>query len=249
MSKNNKLIKRLYIARHNNRVTNDLIIQKLFTNIVELHGDREGHDDSEISTRIGLLGNLPWTIISLCNHKNNGSAMPYGYRKVLRIARLSEKFQRPILYLVDTPGAACNIQAEKLGQSAAIADSLYTLLQLRVPQITIITGQGGSGGAIALSCGDKLYMLQNSIFSVISPEGCSEIIWHDKKHVEDAAKLLGMFPEELYKNSIIDGVVPCNTSEQVLNLEKIIRNDYEKLKSMDQEELLERRMKKHIEFR
>lgn len=153
------------------------------------------------------------------------------------------------MYLVDTPGAACNIQAERLGQSAAIANSLYTLLQLCVPQITIITGQGGSGGAIALSCGDKIYMLQNSIFSVISPEGCSEIIWHDKKHIVDAAKLLGMFPEELYKNYIIDGIVPCNTNEQILNLEKVIQNDYKKLKLLSQEELIKQRMKKHMEFR
>lgn len=248
MNDNHKLIKRLYIARHDKKITNELIVQELFTNVVELHGDRNGHDDSEITTEIGLLNNLPWTIISLCNHKFNGSAMPYGYRKVLRVAKLSEKFQRPILYLVDTPGAACNIQAEQLGQSAAIAETIYTLLQLAVPQITIITGQGGSGGAIALSCGDKLYMLPNSIFSVISPEGCSEIIWHDKKHIENAARLLGIFPESLYESSVIDGIIPCNTSKQILNLKKVLQKDYKKLSLMNSQELIEKRSEKYNKF-
>ncbi|WP_405726863.1 carboxyl transferase domain-containing protein, partial [Anaerotignum sp.] len=191
-----KAYEKLQTARNQLRPTSRAYIERLFTERTELHGDRKYADDAAIIGGIGLLGEMPVTFIGIERGRdleerircNFGCPMPEGYRKALRLMKQAEKFHRPIICLVDTSGAFCGEEAEERGQGQAIADNLMQMMALETPVITIVIGEGGSGGALGLSVANKLYMLENAVFSVISPEGCASILWEDAKLAPDAAE-------------------------------------------------------------
>lgn len=203
-------------ARADGRKTSKDYIGRLFRNFVELHGDRRFGDDPAVIAGIGMLGRIPVTVIGIeKGHgtkekiaRNFGSAHPEGYRKALRQMKLAEKFGRPVVCLVDTAGAYCGIGAEERGQGQAIAENLMELMDLRVPVVSILIGEGGSGGALALAVADEVWMLENAVYSVISPEGCASILWKNPKRVADAAEYLKITAQDLLALHVIDRVVP-----------------------------------------
>src|SRR5512138_2599369 len=174
-------------ARSKDRPTGSDFIKNVFSDFVELHGDRRFGDDRAVVAGIARLNRQPVTVIALeKGHdtkekvlRNFGSAHPEGYRKALRQMRLAEKFGRPVVCFIDTAGAFCGIAAEERGQGQAIAENLMSMMALKVPVISILIGEGGSGGALGLAVADEVWMLENSVYSVISPEGCASILWKD----------------------------------------------------------------------
>ncbi|MVB11475.1 Acetyl-coenzyme A carboxylase carboxyl transferase subunit alpha [Caprobacter fermentans] len=207
---------KLLAARADGRPTAKNYIERLFQNFIELHGDRRYGDDSAVITGIGTLGRIPVTVIGIeKGHgtkekvaRNFGSAHPEGYRKALRQMKLAEKFRRPVICLVDTSGAYCGIGAEERGQGQAIAENLMELMGLRVPVVSILIGEGGSGGALALAVADEVWMLENAVYSVISPEGCASILWKNPKRVGDAAEYLKITAQDLLSMNVIDRIIP-----------------------------------------
>src|SRR5438477_10883850 len=207
---------KVQLARHPQRPYFLDYIQHLCPDFVEMHGDRRFADDPAIVAGFGSLRNR--TVCMLGHQKgkdtkqrqyrNFGMPKPEGYRKALRVMKVAEKFNRPILTFIDTPGAYPGIDAEERGQAEAIAYNLREMSQLRVPVIATITGEGGSGGALAIAVGDRLTMLEYSIYSVIAPESCSAILWRDQDHAEEAAAALKLTPEDLRKFQLIDDIIP-----------------------------------------
>ena len=206
---------KLQTARSQNRPTARSYIEKLFTERTELHGDRKYADDAAIIGGIGMLGDIPVTFIGIERGRtleerircNFGCPMPEGYRKALRLMKQAEKFHRPIICFVDTSGAFCGEEAEERGQGQAIADNLMQMMGLETPIITIVIGEGGSGGALGLSVANKLYMLENAVFSVISPEGCASILWEDAKLAPDAAEALHITAEDMVEFGVAEEII------------------------------------------
>ena len=204
------------VARHPQRPHTLDFIKRIFSDFDELHGDRQFADDAAIVGGIAYLENTPVMIIGHEKgreteekvKRNFGMPKPEGYRKALRIMKLAEKFHLPIVTFIDTPGAYPGIDAESRNQSQAIAENLFVMSNLRVPVISIIIGEGGSGGALAIGVCDKLGMLENSIYSVISPEGCASILWKDPKKAEQAADALCITASKLLEFNLIDIIVP-----------------------------------------
>src|SRR5881396_90083 len=207
---------KVLLARHPQRPYFLDYVAHLCPDFVEIHGDRKFGDDPAIIGGFGLFRNMPVCLIGHQKgrdtkqklHRNFGMPKPEGYRKALRIMKIAEKFRRPILTFIDTPGAYPGIDAEERGQAEAIAHNLREMSQLRVPIIATITGEGGSGGALAIGVGDRVNMLECSIYSVIAPESCSAILWRDQEHAADAAEALKLTPEDLRKHSLIDEIIP-----------------------------------------
>jgi len=207
---------KVQLARHPQRPYFLDYIEHIGHDFIEIHGDRNFGDDAAIVGGFGLLGNMPVCLIGHQKgrdtkqklYRNFGMPKPEGYRKALRIMKIAEKFGRPILTFIDTPGAYPGIDAEERGQAEAIAHNLREMSQLRVPIIATITGEGGSGGALAIGVGDRVNMLECSIYSVIAPESCSAILWRDQKHAADAAEALKLTPEDLKKYQLIDEIIP-----------------------------------------
>ena len=207
---------RLMRARAKERPTACAVIGAVFDGFVELHGDRRFGDDEAIVGGIAALGKTPVTVLGIERgtdtkervRRNFGSAQPEGYRKALRLMKQAEKFGRPVICLVDTAGAYCGVGAEERGQGQAIAENLYEMSALKVPVVSVIIGEGGSGGALALSVADRVYMLENAVYSVISPEGCASILWKDAAKVRQAAADLGITAADLYEKRAIDGMIP-----------------------------------------
>ena len=207
--------KQVELARHPDRPYALDYINRIFTGFIELHGDRVFGDDPSIVGGIGFLGNRPVTI--LANQKgrtlkenvrrNHGMANPEGYRKALRLAKEAEKFHRPIVTMVDTAGAYPGLGAEERGIGEAIAHNLRDFSRLLTPIICIIIGEGGSGGALGLCVGDKIYMLENAIYSVISPEGCASILLRDASKAKDAAAMLRITSSDLLDFKVINGII------------------------------------------
>ncbi|ACL75302.1 acetyl-CoA carboxylase carboxyltransferase subunit alpha [Ruminiclostridium cellulolyticum] len=205
-------------ARSKDRPTSKDYIKNIFTNFTEFHGDRRFGDDNAVVAGIGLLGNRPVTVIALEKgqdtkerlSRNFGSAHPEGYRKALRQMKLAEKFNRPVVCFIDTSGAYCGIGAEERGQGQAIAENLITMIDLKVPIISILIGEGGSGGALALAVADEVWMLENAIYSVISPEGCASILWKDSARVKEVAECLKLTADDLYSLGVTDMVIKEN---------------------------------------
>jgi len=203
-------------ARAKGRFTSANFIDALFTDFTEMHGDRRYGDDKAIMAGVAMLGDTPVTVIAIEKgrdvkekaRRNFGSAHPEGYRKALRQMKLAEKFHRPVICFVDTSGAYPGIEAEERGQAQAIAENLYEMMTLKTPIVSIIIGEGGSGGALALSVADEIWMLENSIFSVISPEGCASILWKDAGKVKEACSCLKLTAEDLKKLGVIEKVIP-----------------------------------------
>lgn len=207
----------VYLARKNTRPNIKDYIHYIFDDFIELHGDRLYKDDGSIVGGIGMLYHQPVTIIGHLKGRNLednlkcnfGMSSPEGYRKALRLMKQAEKFKRPIIAFVDTPGAYPGLEAEMHGIGEAIARNLKEMSVLKVPVITIVIGEGGSGGALALSVADRLVMLENSVYSILSPEGFASILWKDQegKRVEEAANLMKLTAQDLYERQIIDYII------------------------------------------
>lgn len=206
---------RVKLARNNTRPTGLDYIRNIFTGLIELHGDRRYSDDAAIVGGIARLNDKPVTVIAIeKGHstkervmRNFGAPHPEGYRKALRLMKQAEKFGRPVVCFIDTSGAYCGIGAEERGQGQAIAENLMEMSTLNVPVISILIGEGGSGGALALAVADRVWMLQNSVYSVISPEGCASILWKDANKAEAAAASLKLTAEDAKFLGIIEKVL------------------------------------------
>src|SRR5437773_8835299 len=206
---------KVQLARHPQRPYFLDYVEHLCPDFVEVHGDRKFGDDAAIVCGFGMVRNLPVCLIGhqkgrdtkQRQYRNFGMPKPEGYRKALRVMKVAEKFQRPVLTFIDTPGAYPGIDAEERGQAEAIAFNLREMSQIRVPIIATVTGEGGSGGALAIGVGDRVNMLECSIYSVIAPESCSAILWRDQQHAADAAEALKLTPEDLKKHHMIDDII------------------------------------------
>src|SRR5262245_38497650 len=250
---------KVQLARHPQRPYFLDYIQHLCPDFVEMHGDRRFADDPAIVTGFGSLGNQPVCMLGhqkgkdtkQRQYRNFGMPKPEGYRKALRIMKLAEKFDRPVLTFIDTPGAYPGIDAEERGQAEAIAHNLREMSRIRVPIIVTITGEGGSGGALAIGVGDRVNMLEYSIYSVIAPESCSAILWRDQEHAADAAEALKLTPEDLKKHHLIDEIIPEPTGgaqNDPIGMAKLLSGVLERqlreLSKVNAEDLLACRYKK-----
>ncbi len=251
---------RVQIARHPERPTALDYIQELFTDFIELHGDRLFRDDPAIITGIAKYKGLPVTVIGQQRgkntkeniHRNFASAHPEGYRKALRQMKLAEKFNRPIISFIDTKGAHPGKGAEERGQGEAIAKNLKVMAQLAVPTLSIVIGEGGSGGALGVGVTDHIYMLENSIYSVISPEGAASILWKDATKAKEAAKSLKLNAIDLKQMNIIDDIIPepkggahRDFQMQVAYLDLHISKSLKYLQSLPKDQLIEKRWQKY----
>ena len=207
---------RVLLARHPQRPFTLDYIDLLFDDFQELHGDRTFADDHALIGGMAHFEKQPVMVIGIQKgrdtkqkvYRNFGMSRPEGYRKALRLMQLAAKFRRPIITLVDTPGAYPGIGAEERGQAEAIAHNLKEISKLPVPMIVLIHAEGGSGGALAIAVGDRVFMLENAIYSVISPESCSSILWHDWEHKREAAQILKLTAQELTALGLIHGLIP-----------------------------------------
>ncbi len=208
-------IDRVLAARSKDRATAAQYIPRLFDDFTELHGDRRYADDQAILAGIARLNGTPVTVVAIEKGedtkskvaRNFGSAHPEGYRKAIRQFLLAEKFGRPVITLIDTAGAFCGLGAEERGQGQAIAESLMTLSALQTPVLAVLTGEGGSGGALALALADRVWMLENAVYSVISPEGCASILWKDASRTQEAAESLKLTASDLLDMRVIERVI------------------------------------------
>ena len=202
-------------ARKSDRPDIMKYINVIFDNFIEMHGDRYYKDDRSLVAGIAEFNKRPITVIGNRKGKNIeenirynfGMASPEGYRKAVRLMKEAEKFKRPVITFVDTPGAYPGMEAESNGQSNAIAGSIAAMLKLTVPVISIITGEGGSGGALALAAADRVYMLENAVYSILSPEGFASIIYKDAKKAAQASEIMKLTAQELMQEGLIDGVI------------------------------------------
>ena len=247
------------LARANNRPTGLSYIQQLFPDFFELHGDRAFADDPAIVGGIATLHDNPVTIIAIEKgstskervRRNFGAPNPEGYRKALRLMKQAEKFQRPIICFVDTSGAYCGIGAEERGQGQAIAQNLMEMSDLKTPIISVLIGEGGSGGALALAVADEVWMLEHSIYSVISPEGCASILWKDAGRAADAAQCLKLTAQDAKSFGIADKIIPegsLDTPVFYRTLGKNLHDTLEQLKSLPLDTLLSNRYARFRKF-
>ena len=261
--KNLNEYQRLQLARHPDRPYAIDYIRALLQDARELHGDRAFRDDPSIVCYLGIMGNRKIAVIAEQKgrgtknklKRNFGMPHPEGYRKALRVTKLAEKFNLPILFLIDTPGAYPGLGAEERGQSEAIARNLYELSDIKTPTIAVVIGEGGSGGALAIGVADRLAMLQNSIFSVISPEGCAAILWNDPSKSEAATKALKITAEELKELGLIDDVIkePKTGAHRdkdgaIKALGNYVLTELHKLDDLSIDELISRRQQKILRF-
>lgn len=206
---------KVVIARHKDRPTGAFYIENIFSDFIELHGDRYFGDDNAVIGGIDFLEGIPVTIIAItkgANTKENiernfGMPKPEGYRKALRLMKEAEKFDRTVICFVDTPGAFCGVDAEERGQGEAIAKNLLEMSRLKTPIITVLLGEGGSGGALALAVADRILMLEHSIYSILSPEGFASILWKDGSKAKEAAEVMKITAQDLIDYNIVDKVI------------------------------------------
>lgn len=251
------------LARHPKRPYTLDLVKHLFTDFQELHGDRAFADDKAI---VGGLARFRGQSVMVIGHqkgrntqenimRNFGMPRPEGYRKALRLMRLAEKFQIPVLTFIDTPGAYPGIGAEERGQSEAIARNLYEMAKLRTPIIATIVGEGGSGGALAIAVGDHVMMLQYATYSVISPEGCASILWKTAEKAGEAAEALGITADRLKALGLIDQIVPeplggahRHLEEAARHLGEALETNLRTLQAMNTDKLLEKRYRRLLSF-
>lgn len=222
---------RVLAARAKGRPTSQSFIENLTEDFLELHGDRRYADDGAIVGGIARIGDLPVTVIGIEKGKslaesirrNFGAAHPEGYRKALRLMKQAEKFHRPVLCLVDTSGAYCGIGAEERGQGQAIAENIMEMMTLKTPIISLLIGEGGSGGALALAVADQVWMLENAIYSVISPEGCASILWKDAKKMREAARYLKLTAQDLLEMGVVEQVIAEDSGKDFSNVYSTVR--------------------------
>ena len=254
---------RVQLSRKIDRPSGSDYIETLFTDFMEFHGDRNYGDDKAIIGGIAKFHGRPVTVIVQekgTNTKENiahnfGMPMPEGYRKALRLMKQAEKFHRPIINFIDTPGAFCGIEAEERGQGEAIARNLWELAGLKTPVLSVVTGEGGSGGALALAAGDQVWMLENSVYSILSPEGFASILWKDSTKAKEAAAVMKLTAADLYEKGIIEQVIPEpeNLTPESMwqvteELDNRIDDFLKKYDSLSEEELLEHRYTRFRRF-
>ena len=250
---------RVSVSRHQARPYTLDYIKYITTDFVELHGDRLFRDDPAIvgglckidGIKFMIIGHQKGRTVEEKVYRNFGMANPEGYRKALRLYEMAERFNIPILTFIDTPGAYPGLEAEKHGQGEAIARNLMEMSGIKTPIISVVIGEGGSGGALGLGLADKVFMLENSVYSVISPEGCAAILYKDPSKVEEAANNLKLSSHSLLKVGLIDGIIDESLGGAhrdpectALNLKRVVLETLEELKSMSTEELLEKRYSK-----
>ena len=236
-------------ARGDRRLTATDYIQRMIPDFTEFHGDRLCGDDRAVIAGIGSIQGMPVTVIGIEKGKNTqerirrnfGSAHPEGYRKSLRLMQQAAKFHRPVLCIVDTAGAFCGVDAEEHGQGRAIADNLYTMADLPTPILSLIIGEGGSGGALALCHSDCIWMMEDAYFSVVSPESCANILWKSTEKAAEAASALSLTAAKLRRAGLIDRV--CANDERK-NLAAEIAAEFARLSEMPAAELLEARYRR-----
>jgi len=250
---------RVEISRMKDRPVGSDYIGALFTDFTEFHGDRYFADDKAIIGGIARFHGKPVTVIVQAKgtntreniERNFGMPSPDGYRKALRLMKQAEKFGRPVICFVDTPGAFCGVAAEERGQGEAIARNLYELSSLKVPVLSIVIGEGGSGGALALAAGDQVWMMENSIYSILSPEGFASILWKDSTRAKEAAEVMKLTAADLKDLGIIEQVIPENqplTRENMADTMEELKNRIEEFletyQLLDPEKLLNKRYKR-----
>ena len=252
---------RVQLARHPRRPYTLDYAHHVFDHFAELHGDRQYRDDASIVGGIARLGDLHLMVIGHQKgrdtksnlHRNFGMPHPEGYRKALRLMQLAAKSGRPVVTFVDTPGAYPGVGAEERGQAEAIARNLREMARLPVPVLVFITGEGGSGGALALAVGDRVFMLENSIYSVISPEGCAAILWKDQAKAPEAAAAMRITAREVQKLGVIDGVLrePLGGAHRdpeamASTIREQVLTSLRELEPISQQELLDNRLQKFL---
>ena len=251
------------VARHENRPKSKFFIENLFKNFINLSGDRHFSEDEAViagfaefeGKSVLVLGQEKGEDLDSRLKRNFGMLRPEGYRKCVRLMKLANKFNIPVISLVDTPGAYPGVGAEQRGQAEAIASSIECCMSLEVPIISIIIGEGGSGGAIALASANKVLMFENAIYSVISPEGCASILWRDPSKSLEAAKAMKLTADELYRLKIIDEIVKepvggahRNKEESVLSIKERLIKYLDDFSNYTREEILEQRKKKFLDI-
>ena len=247
---------RVQIARSSDRPSATEYIDTIFDDFIELHGDRGVRDDNAIIGGIATLDGQPVTVIGIrkghttkenikCNF---GMPSPEGYKKALRLMKQAEKFGRAVIAFVDTPGAFCGLEAEERGQGEAIARNIYEMSGLRVPVVSIIIGEGGSGGALAMATSDEVWMLENSIYSILSPEGFASILWKDSSKAKEAAEVMKLTAENLKAQGIVERVfaepeeyIVQNMDVVIMQMDEAIEEFLMKYKSLSEQELIEHR--------
>jgi acetyl-CoA carboxylase carboxyl transferase subunit alpha len=251
---------RVQLSRHPERPYTLFYIDQMCKKFIQLHGDRCFRDDKAI---VGGIASLDGQTVMVIGHqkgintkmrqyRNFGMANPEGYRKALRLMKLAEKFGFPIITLIDTPGAFPGIEAEERGQAEAIARNLFEMAKLKVPIISIIIGEGASGGAIGIGVGDRVFMLENTWYSVISPESCSSILWRSWDHKEEAAEALRLTPDHMLEFGLIDGIIKepiggahSHPEEMAKSLKKQIKKTITELLELDPTERIHQRISKY----
>ena len=250
---------KVQLSRHPDRPYTLEYILKMFTNFQELHGDRNVKDDKAMvggfaqldGETIMVIGQQKGTNTKMRQMRNFGMANPEGYRKALRLMKLAEKFNKPILTLIDTPGAYPGLEAEERGQGEAIARNIYEMIRLKVPVICVVIGEGASGGALGIGVGDRVLMLENSWYTVISPENCSSILWRSWAQKEIAAEQLKLTSDDMLKFGLVDGVIReplggahWNYDEAAENLKAYIKPVIEELKKIKPDVRVTQRIEK-----
>lgn len=247
---------RVFLARHPDRPHIDETISALFTDFFEQRGDRQCKEDPAILGGVARFHGMPVTVIGhrkgssleenlACNF---GMPGPEGYRKALRLMKQAEKFHRPVICLVDTLGAYCGAEAEERGQGEAIAENILEMMGLRTPVISVVIGEGGSGGALALAAADRVYMLENAVYSVISPEGCASILWKDSGRVADAAQCLHITAADMVDLHVAEEIIPENFADfpqMCAAMTVQLTMDLDELCALTPEELLEQRYRRY----
>lgn len=250
---------KVLLSRHPDRPYTLAYIEKMCTNFVELHGDRNVKDDKAMvggfaeldGETIMFIGQQKGINTKMRQIRNFGMANPEGYRKALRLMKLAEKFNKPIVTLIDTPGAYPGLEAEERGQGEAIARNIFEMVKLRVPVICVIIGEGASGGALGIGIGDRILMLENSWYTVISPENCSTILWRSWNFKEKAAEELKLTSEHMSRFGLVDGVIKeplggahVNPDEMAVILKQKIKETLAELKKIDADTRIEQRIDK-----
>lgn len=252
---------RVQVARHPKRPYSLAYINALTNGTFEeLHGDRTVKDDKAMVGGFGsidgktvmLIGQQKGVDTKMRQYRNFGMPNPEGYRKALRLMKLAEKFNKPVITFIDTPGAFPGLEAEERGQGEAIARNLIEMVQLKVPIICVIIGEGASGGALGIGVGDKVFMLENTWYSVISPESCSTILWRTRDNKEQAAEALKLTPDDMLENKLIAGIIPeplggahRNYEETFSNVKKEIKKHLTRLHKLDAQERIDKRIEKY----
>ncbi len=247
------------IARNPKRKTSIEYIEQIFDEFIELHGDRNFKDDQAIICGLGRIGNQSYTIIAEQKGRttkenvlrNFGMPNPESYRKAIRFMKQAEKFNRPVITFIDTKGAYPGVGAEERGQGEAIAKSMFEMAKLKVPVISIVIGEGSSGGALAIGVSNKIYMLENAIYSILSPEGYSSILWKDSSRYKEAAEKMKLTANDLYEMKVIDTIIPEPIEMQESDFDKVaktikneIKKDVEKMQKQTKEAIVEQRYQK-----